>query len=429
MKTQSTLVRIKQSEYEYIYIYFKYKNKLIRINTGNKVVESCMTKELLYNSKMKDKFELNQKTLDLKSRVDEYILYRINNGWRQLSKEECIEYVESGSATMLSFLLKKGRNEIKVTASKTINDYFEDFYNFKKAELNNRVSSKDYLSLFNALKDYQKSNKMGLTFDKMNSMDFMVNFRNFLSTKRGEGFLTKGGLQDNTINKRITALKTFFSWCEIKEYFIFKKNIHVFKAPKYDNNIVVLSKDEIRQLAELDLKNESWIKIIDIFVCNCFMGLRFSDLETLKKSDFVLDELGEYTLIKENKKTNFYVEIPIKNTSLRILKKYDFELPKMTNQYFNRELKKILEHYNLFSEIVTKKRRVVKSVDDFEVMKRTLISCHTCRRTYITLCFSKGVPLNTVMLASGHTKIQTMQKYMKKVQDRTSFDNIDLETV
>ena len=111
---------------------------------------------------------------------------------------------------------------------------------------------------------------------------------------------------------------------------------------------------------------------------------------------------------------------------MRILEKYNFELPKFSNQYFNRELPKIFKHYKLFSEIVTKKRRSNKDNQDVDYLKRDCISSHTCRRTFITLAISGNVPINTIMLASGHKKIQTLQSYSKKQSNREAFKAIDL---
>ena len=163
-----------------------------------------------------------------------------------------------------------------------------------------------------------------------------------------------------------------------------------------------------------------------MFVCNCFLGLRYSDLSTLCKYDFYIDDDGDHLLIKENKKTGIVVQIPIQNTSLEILKKYDFELPKFSHQYFNRELKRILTEYDIFNENIVKKRRVNRLNEDYEILKRNLISTHSCRRTFITLGISNNVPLNSLMLSTGHQKIQTIQNYMKKVLDKKSFKKIDL---
>ena len=112
MKTQSKLILVKQGKYEYIYIYFKFKDKLIRINTGNKNIPQGMTKDLFYNSRVPDYFDLNHKTRLLKKKVDDYVSYRLLNGWRQLSKEECILYIESGIEGVSTFIHNKYNKKV-----------------------------------------------------------------------------------------------------------------------------------------------------------------------------------------------------------------------------------------------------------------------------------------------------------------------------
>ncbi|MGE0020922.1 MAG: tyrosine-type recombinase/integrase [Draconibacterium sp.] len=435
-KTQSKLILVKQGQYKYIYLYYKFKNKLIRINTGNKFVNNCMTKDFLYNSKMENQKELNYKTTNLKSKVDDYISYRLNNGWRQITKEECLSYIESGFDSVSTFLKQNGRkNDIDIDKNKplSVSDYLQRFYVFKKDELNNRLSYKDYLTFINSLEDFQKYFKIELTFEYLNTEEFLVKYRNFLSIDRGtdykkNGYKTKGGLNDNTINKRFSSLETFFLWIENRDVYTFKKSIHSFSVPKYENENIELTNDEIQQLYDLKITNKTWSEIRDVFICNCFMGFRISDLKTLKKSNFTMNDKGYYVVKKENQKTNFKVEIPIVETPLTILQKYDFQLPKFSDQHFNRVLKNILENYDLFPEVVVKKRRSNRVNQDKEYMKRELISSHTCRKTFINLLITNNIPINIVMNSSGHKKIETIEKhYMKKTQDYDLFKTIDLK--
>jgi len=430
MNTQSTLKVITQGEYKYVYIYFKHKSQQIRINTGLYYDPKFMTKDLLYNSKMKDYQILNDRVKVLKGKVDDYIRWVLGSRLRTLSKDECMKFVYSGEQSYYTYYYKVNQEQEKERVKKepkNVTDYLKVFYQFKKSQLNNRASDKGYLTMVNSLYDFQSYYNTELTFDLMNSEDFMVKYRNFLSEKlKKKKYLTKGGLNDNTINKRFSCLKTFFTWLEDKEIYRFKDRVHNFKVPKYENTIVVLDKDEISKLLEQEIEDKTWIKIRDVFVANCFMGLRISDLKTLTKRDFIQDGDGDYYLIKENKKTGFSCEISIQNTCRRILEKYDFELPKFSDQHFNRELKNLLKEYNLFPETVVKRRRVLKQNVNKESLKRDLISSHTCRRTFITLGLSNNVPINTLMLATGHKQISTLQKYMKKIPDKASLKRIDL---
>lgn len=41
------------------------------------------------------------------------------------------------------------------------------------------------------------------------------------------------------------------------------------------------------------------------------------------------------------------------------------------------------------------------------------ISSHTARRTFITMCLEKGMPIQDVMRMSGHSDYKSMRPYIK----------------
>jgi integrase len=51
--------------------------------------------------------------------------------------------------------------------------------------------------------------------------------------------------------------------------------------------------------------------------------------------------------------------------------------------------------------------RVVKET----FRKWELVSCHTARRTFITLSFAKFIPLELIMQAAGHVNAKTTLRY------------------
>jgi integrase len=426
MKWQSELKLFKSGKYEYIYVYYKYKNGTIRINTENKYVKSYCNKDLTFNANMPDYVKLNQRTRRLMEKVDAYIFHEFQLTSQSVSQEKCKKYIARlhfDTETKKLVTIDREGN-VKTNTRKKLLDFYKDFLDFKRVELKDSPSMKDYKSLENALIDFQVHSCKILSFDIINDKDFFNRFRNYLAAKH-KGGKSKGQLNDNTVHKRFSSLKTFMRWCDEQEIFIFKHNLYDFRVQKFNTNIEVLSRDEIRQLEEIVTDKPHWQRIIDTFVCNCFMGLRFGDLNTLEKGKFLQDEQGDYYYLKQNEKTNKPIQISITPTSLRILKKYNFELPQYSNQYFNRELTKILTHYKLFPEPVQKqelrnRKSVVKSY-----LKRDLIKSHTARRTFITLAINKNVPFNVIQSATGHTQLSTLSKYVKANKDKELISKID----
>ncbi|MCY1719247.1 tyrosine-type recombinase/integrase [Prolixibacteraceae bacterium Z1-6] len=427
VKSHSELKVFENNGYKYIYVYYKQKGVILRYNTKYIYQKSYCTTENLFNSKYPDYKKCNENILELKRKVNEYITYKQGFILHKLNQKELNDWVtEKATKGVLGHYNFPSETKV-VDKKKKLLDYYDDFYEFKKKELNNRPSYKDYLSLYNALKDWEKMYNKSLVFRDINSEEFMVDFCHFLSESRNPDiYLTGGGLNDNTIHKRISSLKTFLNWVEQKDYFLFKRSVTKFKVAKYDNDIIALDKADLQTLLDLNVKNDNHQKLIDLFVFNCFCGLRFSDLVRLKPIHFKQDEDGDYYVLQENKKTNITVNIPLQKTALSILQKYDFKLPKFSSQHFNREFKNVLEEYELFEEPIIKKRRVLKQNMDYESIRRKHISSHTCRRTFITLALNANVPTPNIMAASGHKKLQTLKKYGKISQNKNAFRGMEL---
>jgi integrase len=426
MKWQSELKLFKSGEYEYIYVYYKFRSGIIRINTQNKYVKSYCNKDLTYNSNMPDYEELNKRTRRLMEKVDTYIFSRFQSTAPSVSQRGCVEFIDSLHFDVeTKKMVAINRSKTKpVTNNKAVIEYYKEFIEYKRIELKDSPSLKDYRSLENALLDYQTHSGKKLTFEIINDKDFFNKFRNYLGTKH-KGGKSKGLLNNNTVHKRFSSMKTFMRWLEEKEIFTFKHALYDYRIQKFNTDFVTLSREEIRQLENLKVDNPFWQKIIDIFVCNCFMSLRFGDLSSMEKGKFLQDEAGDYYYRKRNEKTNKEIEIPITPTAFRILEKYGFNLPHYTNQYFNRELFKILEHHKLFGEKIQKQelkdgKPVVKYYK-----KRDLVTSHTARRTFITLAIHNNVPLNAIQSSTGHSQLSTLSKYVKANRNKAQINKID----
>lgn len=421
MNTHSTLKHFKSGSYDYVYVYFKFRGNLIRINTNKRYIEGMHRKDLLYSAKMTNCEALNKEIISLKNKIDDYINYKLSFVDRKnlsVSQAECQNFLKTGEYTLKN-------QTIQLPKKKTFFDYYSEFYQYKDTELLNKPSLKDYKSLENALKDYEAHSKTKLTFDVINDQDFFNRFRNYLYAKHSEEAKTGGEMNANTVNKRFSSLKTFMRYIQDKNYYVFTPALFKYRIKKFRTDIITLTRAEIKQLEDLKIENKHWQKIIDVFVCNCFLSLRYSDLKTLKKGEFKQDAEGDWYYTKRNEKTNFTIEIPISKTAYRILEKYSFNLPVLTNQYLNRELKEILKHYDLFKDKVKKTEIRNNENVTVEKMKREFISTHTSRRSFITMAIEQNIPVNMIQSCTGHTNLRTLSIYVKANRNKQQIAKID----
>src|SRR5690606_16524425 len=202
---------------------------------------------------------------------------------------------------------------------------------------------KEYNTVFKALNEFQEKKKINLTLADFNT-GFFTQFENFLSVKKSSLDRERGLLND-TIYKYISTLKVFLSWCQDNGNTVhpdaFKQHKSLFKKKAY-NEIVVLSEDELEQLRNYDLSHHpSFERVRDLFCFMCYTGQRFSDIMRFSKADFQ-DNKWVFLSTKTKKK----VVVPFNGfigKGLDILEKYNFELPKISNQKFNDYLKDIGE--------------------------------------------------------------------------------------
>jgi integrase len=136
--------------------------------------------------------------------------------------------------------------------------------------------------------------------------------------------------------------------------------------------------------------------------------MRFGDFTTLRRENFRDDQL--YKMTSKSKKP---VQIPISSRAKAILQKYDYELPTFKKpDAFNvgvREICKLAEMNELRPEGQTRKDRTIESWKP----KWELISSHTCRRTFCTLKYLKGMAAQDIMIFSGHKTEKQFMRYLK----------------
>lgn len=83
-------------------------------------------------------------------------------------------------------------------------------------------------------------------------------------------------------------------------------------------------------------------------------------------------------------------------------------------QSYNRLLKQMGKESGIFdSEVVLVEQRRNQKLE-IRKKKWEYLESHTARRTFITRSITKVIPLNVIMGITGHTRIDTLTRYMDK---------------
>ncbi|MCF8369437.1 MAG: site-specific integrase [Bacteroidales bacterium] len=285
---------------------------------------------------------------------------------------------------------------------KSFTDYFEEFIRVRS---NSKAKSTVVVSktTLKHLKSFSREYNYQLSFENMN-LGFYEKFEKYIFKDLK--------LLNNSFGKYIKTLKTFLYWATEKGYNSFS-DYKKFKTINEPTEPIPLTLSELK-LIENESLNESLTKVRDIFLIECYSGLRFSDIQQLTPENIK----GDYIHLK-TQKTDQTLKLPISKRLNIILEKYqkNFEkdgsfIPKISNQKMNEYLKEICKKAQINDNIVIYKNRGGERIKEIKP-KNELITTHTGRDTFITNSLLLEIPDMIVMEIVGHKKYETFKRYIK----------------
>ena len=265
---------------------------------------------------------------------------------------------------------------------------------------------------FAAVKNHLMNFRDGLTFDFFDEKglnDYVTYLRDVKE------------MRNSTIGKQLSFLKWFLRWA-------YKKGVHQNNAydsykPKLKSTqkkIIFLTWNELNRLREFKIPSnkQALERVRDVFLFQCFTGLRYSDVFNLRRSDIKGDHI-EVTTVK----TSDSLIIELNNHSKAILDKYkdvtfedDKALPVITNQKMNDYLKELAEMAGIDEPVRQTYYKGNERIDDV-TPKYALLGTHAGRRTFICNALALGIPPQVVMKWTGHSDYKAMKPYIDIADD------------
>lgn len=151
-----------------------------------------------------------------------------------------------------------------------------------------------------------------------------------------------------------------------------------------------LTEDELNKLRTIKL-SEPMDHVRDLFIFSAYTGLAYCDVQAFN-FDLMTEKIGNmYYIDGQRLKTDTRFFTPILKPAMEVLKKYHFNLPKITNQKGNDYLHIIQNTMGLHKSL----------------------TFHVARHSFATLAISHGVPIEDVARMLGHEDVRTTQIYAK----------------
>jgi integrase len=292
-------------------------------------------------------------------------------------------------------------------------DYFEQFVT-ERVTLMNPLTTKKYNSLLKVLNKWMEH----VQLDRSNFFledidgDFEHSFKEYLIKERD--------LVNHTISKYFECIKTFMRWASEKGYHdsrIFEN----FKIKRPAKDVVWLNAEEIKLIQEYKPESDYMRRIQLSFLFMIYCGQRFSDVRNLKRRDLVVTESGEvdWHLYQLKGSRTKKIIIPLMPSAVAILERLRFKemlsednvIPIGCNQWMNRAIKDMCKDVGIDTP-TTVVRIVGTKRTERSVPKYKLISCHTSRRSFVSLSIQHGMNTEYLGTITGHSSVKTMRLYL-----------------
>lgn len=179
-----------------------------------------------------------------------------------------------------------------------------------------------------------------------------------------------------------------------------------------DNKKVSLTEEQLNKfykhiITGTERQIKKYTKIRDLFILQCLVGQRIGDMQKFFNGDNEMDEeAGTISIIQQ--KTKARAIIPLLPLAKEIISKYENKellYYKERKSIVNEALKEVAEQAGL-DEPITYEENGIKQTQPLYKLLHT----HTARHTFITILCRKGIPKETVIIATGHEDTKMIDK-------------------
>lgn len=161
-------------------------------------------------------------------------------------------------------------------------------------------------------------------------------------------------------------------------------------------NVRWLSVDEVHKIEQVEMPNGSLARVRDLFIFMCYSGLAFSDM--MDFSPEKIEKEGDYTYLygKRKKTGNEYIVLVLPQIQA-LLDKYNYNMPKYSNQQFNHRLKEVVKAAGIDKPV----------------------SSHWGRHTAAMMFLNTGIRIETVAKILGHSSTKITEQVYASILKKT----------
>ncbi len=225
-----------------------------------------------------------------------------------------------------------------------------------------------------------------------------------------QAYMTRDGKSKNTIGIFNNKIATMITKTKGKWHNVDVNQLNVYCKMEDADYPIFYTKEELKKLYEFEMSSKSLTRTRDVFVFGSFICLRHGDYyETNYRDAF---DRKNNTLVLKTGKNKSKIYIPLHPVAVKILEKYNFEIPKFEINYMNKRLKDMAKEAG-FVEKVHFSRTLGGVTHNEYVEKYKLTSTHTMRRNFVTNAILDRVPELFIQQVGGWKSDKSYRRYIR----------------
>ena len=303
-------------------------------------------------------------------------------------KTKCIIEGRTFTKDLLRTNIQYGFVEYHSTVGDLFKTFLESQYKKVEAELSTQRNYRKYEIVRDLFFKYSgiKSDSVALSLRQKHIIDFNTKLMELYDSTTVAGMMQK--------------LKSIFLHA-LKNKMIQENPFMGFKICRKEKEVEFLTQEEVGRIRTAKMPSENLERVRDLFLFQCYSALSYCDMSALRPSDFQRNEYGHIYINGERLKTKVKFVAILFEDAITIAQKYEYNLPTISNQRYNTNLKIIADICAITKPLHT----------------------HIGRHTAACYLLNKGLSLEVVARIMGHSTTKITRHYAK-LFDKTVFNEV-----
>lgn len=274
-----------------------------------------------------------------------------------------------------------------------VKDLFSAFLDSQKKKVKAKLSSQRNYRKYEIVRDlfFKHSGISSDTNALLLRQKHIIDFNSYLMSI----------YESTTVAGMMQKLKSVFSFA-LKNKMIYENLFLGFTICRKQKDVEFLTDEEVDKIRQAHMPSKNLERIRDLFLFQCHSALSYCDMAALKPSDFKTNDMGYIYIDGKRLKTKVKFIAILFEDAITIAQKYNYNLPTISNQRYNTNLKILADICGI----------------------RKPLHTHIGRHTAACYLLNKGLSLDIVAKIMGHANTK-LTKHYAKLLDKTVFKAVD----